>query len=164
MGDSVGDPNPILDEAASGLDEPLQRAHRGTLGSQRLELVPMPQEQLERDLCVGGVVLGMARGERSAILREHVRVDRKQNEEVVLQKRRDDRTAGQLDCDRDRLSPEPLLERARPWLDGSRSMLEHGALETLQLSGTEADVVFAIRPIKTDEGSKLVRTFGHGTS
>src|SRR5262245_10942333 len=161
MGDPVGDADPILNETAPALDEPLQRTHRHALRAQRRELVTMSEQQLERDLGVRSIVLGMARRESAAVLSEHVRIDRKQNEEVVLGERRDDWAAGKLQRHGNASSPEALLESTGPSLDRGRTMFDDSALETLQPGHVEADVVLAICPIEPDEGSKDHRTESH---
>src|SRR5229473_1330677 len=46
---AVGDPHFISDHTAAGFDELVERAHRGTLRLERLELVAMGEEEFETD-------------------------------------------------------------------------------------------------------------------
>ena len=68
----------------------------------------MTEQQLEHDLGVGRIVLGATRREGAAIASDGGGLYREQDEEVVLEQRRDDWPLGELDADRDRGTGETL--------------------------------------------------------
>ena len=112
--EAVGEPHAVLDEVAARLDEAAQRAHVWALVPQRRELLAVANEELEGDRGVGRVVLGAARGEGAAVLRERAGVDGEDDEDVVLEQRRDDRAVGELEADGDAAAGEALAELAGP--------------------------------------------------
>ena len=93
-GDTIGEPDAVLDQSASSLDEASQRPHGHALGLEAGELVRMAEEKLEGKLGVGGVVLGAAGGEGLAVAGEGLGLDGEEHEEVVLEERGDDRPLG----------------------------------------------------------------------
>jgi hypothetical protein len=96
--DAVGDPNAILDQGATSLDEASERAHGDALGREAGERVAVAEQELEGELSVCGVVLG-AGGERRAVASEGLGLNGEENEEVVLEQGRDDRSLAELDAD-----------------------------------------------------------------
>jgi hypothetical protein len=146
-------------QIAPRLDQSSERAHLGALRLQSLELIAVPNQELERNLGIGRVILRPTRRERSAIARNHRGLDRKEHEEVVLEKRRHDRPLAQLQADRDRSSGETLPELLGPCPEGTRTMLEDESLTLLSSGNPEADVVLLVGPVDTDES--CVRLFFH---
>ena len=101
-GDAIGDADAILDQGATSLDEAPERAHGDALGLEAGELVGVSEQELQSELGVGGVVLGAAGGERRAVASEGLGLDGEEDEEVVLEQGRNDRTLAELDADGDR--------------------------------------------------------------
>ena len=56
----------------------------------------MAQQQIERELGIGGIVLGAAGVEGLAVLGQGRRIDREEHEEVIVLQRVDDRSLGEL--------------------------------------------------------------------
>jgi hypothetical protein len=99
-------------------DELLERPYRGALGDERLKLVAMLEQQLERQCSVGGVIFRMTRSKGFAVLSEGTRIDGEQNEERVFPYGIDERAFGEFETHRNGVSCEPLLEGTCPRIDG----------------------------------------------
>jgi hypothetical protein len=91
-GDAVGDPDALLNQGATRLDEAPERAHGHALGLEACELVGVSEQELEGELGIGGVVFGAARGEGRAVASEGLGLDGEEDEEVVLEQGRNDRS------------------------------------------------------------------------
>jgi len=162
-GKTVGDADPILDEIAAGLDEAAQNTKVGKLGAQRLELVAVAKEEVEGDVSIGGIVLGTAGREGAAVVGESAGVDGEDDEEVMLEKGRDNWPLGQLDADGDGCALKASAERLGPGTDGCGAMLEDGELMRASVRKSEADVVFGVGPVDANEGGEA-SGLGHGPS
>src|SRR5262245_32406101 len=79
----VGDAGLVADEIAPLLDQSGQGSHGRTLRLERLQLLAVAYQQLERDLGIGRVVLGAAGDESLAILVKRGRIDRKPHDELI---------------------------------------------------------------------------------
>src|ERR1700737_5648189 len=63
-----------------------------------LELVAVPDQDIELIFCVGGIILGMARGKGFAVFRQRCGIDREEDQEVVLLQCVDDRPFRELEA------------------------------------------------------------------
>ena len=87
-GEAVGDPHFVADHAAPVFDELGEGAHGGALRLERLQLVAMGEQQFELECGVCGVVFGPAGREGFAIPRQRQRIDREEDQKVILCARR----------------------------------------------------------------------------
>jgi hypothetical protein len=83
-GESIGDPDPILHEATPVFHQVGQGTHLGTLGHERLELIPVSKSQCKLKLGIGGIVLGPTRGKGLAIFRQHHRINVKEHQAIIF--------------------------------------------------------------------------------
>jgi hypothetical protein len=116
--DAVGDPDAILDQGATSLDETSKRAHGHALGLEAGELVGVSEQELQGELGVGGVVLGAASGERCAVASEGLGLDGEDDEEVVLEECGDDWTLAELDTNGDGSATKSGAELVGPVTEG----------------------------------------------
>ena len=158
----VSDPDAVLDQVTSRLDEPPEGAHVVALTAKRRELLRMTAQQLERQRRVGRVVLGAARDEGTTVRGERARIHGEDDEELVLEQRRHDRSLGELEAHGDGATSEAFTELARPGVNDSWTVFEHGSLAIGRTRDLKADVVLAVGPVDADEGRELGRLFLHG--
>jgi hypothetical protein len=69
MGQSIRDPHAVRHHATTMCNQLASGAPLGPLGRQRLELIPVSQEQCKLQLGIGGIVLGPTWGKGWAIFR-----------------------------------------------------------------------------------------------
>jgi hypothetical protein len=81
--ESIGSADPIPSQATPGFHPWGQGAPFGTLGHEGLELVTVPQSELEREFGIGRIVLRAARRQGVALSRPHHRIEVKEHETVV---------------------------------------------------------------------------------
>jgi hypothetical protein len=143
-GDAIGDAHSIVDEATSILDELPEGSHRGALGPERFELVAVLEQDVEGQPGVGGVVLGSAGVPSITIASKGLRIDRKHDDEVVLEKGGHDRSALELNANSDGLALEALAELQEPRVEFGRRMLDDPLLDLLGASRNQADVVLSV--------------------
>jgi hypothetical protein len=154
-GQAVGDPRLLIDEFPSLFQQAFERANADALWLQGFQLVAVAQKDLQRDLRIGRIGLGVAGLEGLTILRQGGGIHRKQDKEVMFLQRVDQRSAGDLETDGQRLAVKALPERSGPLINGVGAMGQHGEF-TLAASGRlQADVVFRIGPVDADEGGEF---------
>jgi hypothetical protein len=83
-GESSRDPDPLPHQATPVFHQRGQGAHLGTLGHERLALIPVPQEEFELEFGISRIVLRAARRKGLAISRQQHRVDVQEHETVVF--------------------------------------------------------------------------------
>ena len=155
-GQAVGAPDFVADHAATVFDELGEGAHRGALWLERLQLVAMGQQQFELEFGIRGVVFGPARCEGFAIPRQRQRIDRKEDEKVILAQGRDHGPFGEFEADGHGLAFEPRTQRGDPRINGLRGVSELKALTFCGASGLETNIMFGICPVDPNKGSKGV--------
>ena len=121
----------------------------------------MAQQEVESNLCVDGIILRATRGEGLAVPGKSRGIDRKQDEDVVLEKRGDDRALRELEADRDLATAEALAKALRPGLDATRLVRQNGTLQLVATGRREAQVVLAVGPIDADERGEVRIGFLH---
>ena len=95
----------------------------------------MPEQEVELEFGVRGVVLRVAGGEGLAVAREGKGIDGKEPEEVVLAQDGDKRALMPFEADGDRLPLEPLAQGANPCIDGFWRVLDGGVLAFVRAGG-----------------------------
>src|SRR5262245_18293115 len=83
-GVAVGEASCVADQTAAMFDELLERTQRGALRDEWLKLIAMPEQQIELQFRIGGVVLRMTRRKGFTVLGEGSRVDGEQHQERVF--------------------------------------------------------------------------------
>ncbi len=157
--EAVGDAHAVLHEVAPLYDQAAQLSHGDAVAAEWCDALGVTTEQVERELGVRGIVLGIARHEGLAVPSERARVDGEDDDEVVLQQRGDDGPVLQLDRDGDGCSAEALAQPVEPGLQRDRAMLDDAALELVASRHLEAHVVLLVGPVQTDECCELPRLF-----
>ena len=103
------------------------------------------------ELGVGRVILGAAGRKGVTVPGERGRLHRKEHEEIVLEQRGDDGPLAELETDRYWSATKALSELLRPDPDGSRLVLDDGALPPIDACHGEAHVVLFVGPIQANE-------------
>ena len=155
-GQAVGNALRLVHQQTSLFNETRQCTHGSALGLEGLELVAVPDEQFELILGIGGVILGMTWCEGLAIFRQRRRIDREQDQEIVLLQCVDERPLGELQAYRHGPTLKALSERASPLLDGVGTMNQDVKLSPLGVGNLQADIVLRIGPIDANERSKFI--------
>ena len=160
--ETIGDPHSIVDHTAAVFDELFQGAHRGALRIERLQRVAMGKPQCEREGGICGVVLGPTRCEGFARPRQRQRIDGEEGQKVLLSHGGDQGPLVACEADGKGWAVEPRAQRADPRVDSLGRVREDKVLSFRGASRLQADIMFAIGPVDTDEGSKfLVRLLLH---
>lgn len=147
----------VAHEAAAMVDEWFEGAYRGALGRQRRELSAMFEQEFERELGVGGIVLGVAGCKGFTVPGERGGIDGKEYEDVILSQRIDDGAVVEFETDGDRMSREPLAQGTHPLIEGFWRVYKDAALACLGVSRLQADLVFGISPGDADERRTCIR-------
>lgn len=125
-------------------DEILQRAHGDPLWVEGFELIAVAKEELELQLGVRGVILGLARGEGLAILGQRCGMGREEHQKVVLLQGIDERALGELQAHGNGLPLEALSQCTRPRLDGIGAVGQDAGLSSSGVGCLRADIVFGM--------------------
>jgi hypothetical protein len=91
-GEAVGHPYFIPDHATPMFDKLFESAQGGAVRMERLQLVPMREQQFELECSVGGIVFGPAGRQGLTIPRQRQRMERAENEQVIRAQGEDQRT------------------------------------------------------------------------
>jgi hypothetical protein len=137
-------------------DELFEGAHGRTLRLERLQLVAMGEEPFELACGIRGVVFGLARRKGFTIPRQRQRIDREEDEKVILAQGGDQGPFGEFEANGNRLTAEPRAQRADPRLNGLGRVLKLKALTCCGASSLETHIMFGIRPVDPNKGSKGV--------
>jgi hypothetical protein len=124
-------------------------------GWSRFSLITVAKEELELQLGVRGIILGLARGEGLAILGQRG-IDREQDQKVVLLQGIDEGALGKLEAHGNGPPLEALSQCTRPRLDGIGAVGQDAGLSPSGVGCLQADIVFGIGPIDADEGGEVV--------
>jgi hypothetical protein len=146
----------FADEAAAGLDELFERAHRRALGLKRFQLVTRFQEALELECGVRGIVLGAAGSASLTVPRQGKGGERDQDEEVVLAQRGDNGAFVELKAHGDRMAAEALAQGTDPGVDRFRGRVEDTGLACGGARGLEAESMCGIGPVDPNKGRTCV--------
>src|SRR5713101_1755602 len=157
--ETIGDPHSVVDHTAAVCDEWCQGAHRGALGLERRQLIAMGQQQCELECGICGGVFGPAGGKGFAIPCQCQRIDGKEPQKVIRAQGGDNGTFVELEADRNGVAIEPRAQRADPRVDGLERVCEDAVLSFGGACGLQADIMFAIGPVETDEGRKFLGRF-----
>ena len=145
----------VADQVPALFDQLLQSAHGRAFRLEAAQLVAVAAQQFERQLGVGGIILGPARRKGLAIFGERRRIDRKQHQEVVLLQGIDQRSLADLQTHGDGSATKALFQPTRPLRDGLGPVEQDATFPLVTVRRLQADIVFGIGPIDTDEGSKF---------
>jgi hypothetical protein len=137
-------------------DELVERAQRGTLRLERLELVAMGEEQCELECGIGGVVCGSAGRKGFTIPRQRQRLEWEEAEKVIRAQGGDQGTFGECEADGNGLTAAPRAQRGAPRINGLGRMIELKALTFGGASSLETNIMVGIRPVDPNTGSKSV--------
>jgi hypothetical protein len=154
-GEAIGDAHVVANEAAAMLNELLKGTHCGALRGEGFKFGAMGEQELELEFGVRGVVLGVAGRESFAIPREGEGVNGQEHEAVILPQRGDDGALVEFETDGHGLLRESRAQGAHPRIDGVWLVFEDTDLTFLRASSLQADIVFGISLVDTDEGRKL---------
>ncbi len=121
----------------------------------RRSLSPWQRKHFERQLGIGGIILGSTRRKGLAILGQRCRIDRKQNQPGVLLQGIDQRSLANLQTHGDGSASKALHQSMGPLRDGLRPMQHDATFAHVTVGRLQADIVFGIGPVDTDEGSKF---------
>ncbi len=155
-GEAIGDPHFISDHAATVFDELFEGAHGRTLRLERLQLIAMGEEQFELEFGIRGVVFGPAGRKGFTIPRQCQRIDREEDQKVILAQGGDQGTFGEFEADGNGLTAEPRAQRSDPRLNGLGGVIELKALTFCGASSLETNIMFGICPVDPNKGSKCV--------
>jgi hypothetical protein len=134
----------------------LKGTHFGALRGEGFKFIAMREQELELEFGVSGVVLGVAGREGFAIPRAGELVDGKEHEAVILPQRGDDGALVELAPDGNGLLLESRAQGAHPLVDGVGLVFEDTELPFLGTRCLQADIVFGLSPVESDEGRKLI--------
>lgn len=113
-------------------------------------------QKIQSQFGIRGIILGAAGFEGLPVLGQRQRVDREEDEEVVLLKRIDDRPLGQLKSNGD--GPTKALQQGfRPFIDAPDLVGNATEFALLFTGGLKTDVVFGVRPVDANIGRKSLR-------
>jgi hypothetical protein len=104
------------------------------LRGERRELVAVFEQQLDLELGIGGIIFGMARGKRFAVLRQGERIDGKEHEEIIGAQRGHDRPFIEFQAYSDGLAVEARAQGLDPRIDRLGAVFEHEKLPSLSAS------------------------------
>jgi hypothetical protein len=104
--------------------------------------------------CYRVVVLGTAGGERRAVASEGLGLNGEENEEVVLEQGRNDRSLAELDADGDGSAVKSGAELVGPVTESGWRVTDDGALALGGAGSAKADVVLLVGPVDADQGGK----------
>jgi hypothetical protein len=156
VGEAVGNALRLVYEQTSLFNQTRQCAHGSTLWLEGLELVAVADEKFELILGIGGVILGMTWCEGFAVFRQRCRIDREQDQEIVLLQRIDQRPLGELQAHRHGPTLEAFSERASPLINGIGTMNQDVKLSRVGIGNLQADIVLPISPIDANKGRKFI--------
>ena len=154
--ETIGEAHFIADHAAARCDQLCEGTHLGALGGEGGKSSAMRQQEFELEFGVRGIVLGVAGSKGFTVSREGPRIDGKEHEEVILAECRNDGALVALKADGNGLPLESRAQGTHPLGKRIWLMFEHAALTFLGACGLQADIVFGVRPVETDEGCKLI--------
>jgi len=164
IGHTIDEPAAIIDEGAAILHEALESAHGRTFAAQWGQTFKVALEEVDSEESIGGIILGVARGEGAAVPGQDSRVDWEDDEEVVLEQGRHDGSPRKFEADGDGATAEALLELTGPGVDGDGVVLKDDEFGLVFSGWHQADVVLAVSPVETDDGGEVGRLAWHDFS
>src|SRR5262249_488981 len=144
------------DHATTMGDELCEGAHSEALGMERLQLVPMREQQFELQCGVGGIIFGSAGSEGFTISRDRQRMNREKHQKVILAQGKDERPFVEFEADSHGLAMKPCPQRSDPRVDGLRRVLKLEGLPFCRASRLEAPIMLGICPVEANKSSKGV--------
>ena len=133
-GQAVGETDFVADQALAMFDELRSGTHRRALGGERRELGAVCEQQLDLELGIGGVICGMARGKRFAVLRQGERIDGKEHEEIIGAQRGYDGPFLEFQAHSDGWSVEARAQGLAPRIHRLGAVCEYETLPSLSAS------------------------------
>ena len=101
-----------------------------------------------------GAVLGPAGREGFAILRQRQGIDREEGQKVIRAPGGDQGAFVEFETDGYGLAGAPRAQRGDPHVDGLGGVLELKALTFCGASSLKTNIMFGIRPVDPNKGSK----------
>jgi hypothetical protein len=144
------------DQATAGLDEVRPGTPRGAVWGERGERVPVCEEECALECGRGGGLLGPAGGKRCTVRGQGKRLNGQEHEEILVAERGNHGPFMQLQAHSHRLSVAPRPQGAAPRSDRFRAVLEDEKLAFRRAGGLYAALVCSIRPVKANEGGKIL--------
>ena len=155
-GEAVGHAHCIADQAATVVDELFEGAPRRTLRLEPRQRVAMGEEQCELECGVRGGVLRSAGRKGFALPRQRQRLDREEDEKVILAPGRDQGAFGECEAEGTGLTAESRAEWGDPRVEGLRGVLALQALPFGSARHLETNIMFGICPVDPNTGCKGV--------
>src|SRR5262249_52855392 len=137
-------------------DKLLEGPPSEAVGIERLELVPMREQQFELQCGVSGIIFRSAGGEGGTIPRNRQRIDRKEPQQVILAQGEDQRPFVEFEAESHRVAVKPCAQRGDPRIDSRGRVLKLEALPFCRASRLEAPIMFGICPVEANNSSKGV--------
>jgi hypothetical protein len=151
-GQAVGEPHGVADQAPAVCDEWRSGAPRGALRGERRALVAVCEQECDLACGSGGVLLGLARGQRCAVLRQGERSDGQEHEAIRGAPRGHERPFRACQAHRDGWAVAARAQGLEPRIDRLGAVCEHEKLPALSASSLEAHIVCGIGPVEAHKG------------
>jgi len=126
----------------------------GLGGGERRELVAVCEEERDLEFGIRGGVFGMAGGKRFTVCGQGEWGDRKEHEEIIVVQGGNNGPLRELKTHGNGLAVEPRTQGLDPPIDRFRPVLKAPKLSSRSAGGLEADSVFGICPVETNERGK----------
>ena len=151
----IGRGHSVLDPLAALLGQQSQAARDRIVRTPRAQFVGVVAEKAGQQFGIGRIALRAAGVQGRAIVRELLRVEGMQYEELILHQRVDQGTARLLQTDRDRPSAELLAQLGGPRGDRFRSLLDSALLGHTSRGRQNTNRMRFMLPIDADERGKF---------
>jgi len=112
----------------------------------------MMAEVLFQEHGIGPVIFGAADTEGFPITAEHSRIDGEKDNEVVGPKGGNDRAAGGLDGNGNRLIGESSPDFGDPFMEGFGCLVDHQVLRLAARGSLNPEIVLFVGPVQADRG------------
>ena len=137
-------------------DELFEGAHGRALRMEWLQLIPMREQQFELQFSVAGIVFSPTRGEGFAVPRQGQRINREEDQKVILAQGEDQRTFVQFEADSHGLTVKTRTQCGGPRVDSLGRVLKLEALSFCSASRLEASIMFGICPVDANKSRTCV--------
>ena len=155
-GEAVRHAHCIPDHAPTMCDELCEGAHGRALRMEWLQLIPMREQQFELQFSVAGIFFSPTRGEGFAVPRQGQRMNREEDQQVILAQGEDQRTFVQFEAESHGLTVKTRTQCGAPRVDSLGRVLKLEALSLCSASRLEASIMFGIGPVDANKSSKCV--------
>ena len=144
------EPNPILDRGAALFGQDPDGARLDVVGNPRIQPRLMLSEKVLQQPRIGWIILGATDGQRGPIPGQSFRIDRIQNDKLVIHQCVNQRTFGLLDRNPDRPASELLAQLAHPGVNRLRLLFQLELVEYRFIHRFQAHRVCSIRPVQSN--------------